>query len=197
MTSFDWIVLCIVGLSTLFAFFRGVIRELIALIAWVVGLIGAVAFTPIVGAMLPQIGGYPAIRYVIAFALILIVALLAGALIAWPLSKAVRAAGLGFVDRFLGSVFGLVRGIFFVLAFVLLAGLTTLPRTAWWQSSALVPPLVAGVFAMRPHLPAELAGRLDYSPGGAVPKTAPAERPSQARGSGMSDIPGAVARQRA
>ena len=49
-------------------------------------------------------------RYLVAFALIIIGALLVGALIAWPLTKAVRAAGLGFVDRFLGSIFGIVRG---------------------------------------------------------------------------------------
>ncbi len=176
MTSFDWVVLFIVGLSTLFAFFRGVIREVIALLAWVLGFIGAVAFTPVVGAMLPDIAGHPSVRYVIAFALILIAALLLGALIAWPLSKAVRAAGLGFVDRFLGSIFGLARGIVLMLVFVVAAGLTGLPRTGWWQRSALVPPLVAGVFALRPHLPPELAGRLDYSPDGARPKVAPAEQ---------------------
>jgi membrane protein required for colicin V production len=175
MTSFDWIVLLIVGLSTLLAFFRGVIRELIALIAWVLGLVAGIAFAPSLGQMLPQIAGHPAVPYVIAFALILIAALLVGALIAGPLSKAVRAAGLGFVDRFLGSVFGFVRGIVLMLAFVLIAGLTPLPRTIWWQTSAFVPPLVAGVVVLRPHLPRELAGRLDYSPSGVVPKSAPVE----------------------
>lgn len=175
MTSFDWVVVCIVGLSTLFAFFRGVIRELIALVAWVLGLVGALLFAPIAGSLLPEIPGHPALRYVIAFALIVIAALLAGALVAWPLSKAVRAAGLGFVDRFLGSIFGFVRGVVFMLAFVFVAGLTPLPRMHWWQSSALVPPLVAGVYALRPHLPAVLAGHLDYSPGRAAPKSAPVE----------------------
>ena len=176
MTTFDWAVLCIIGLSTLLAFFRGVVRELIAVIAWVLGLIGAIAFSPTLGALLPEIPGYPAVRYIIAFALIIIAALLAGALIAWPLSRAVHAAGLGFVDRFLGSIFGLVRGAAFVLAFVLVAGLTPLPRTAWWNASALVPALVAGVMALKPYLPADLAGRLDYSPGGARPKTSPVEQ---------------------
>ncbi|MGE5172007.1 MAG: CvpA family protein [Rudaea sp.] len=176
MTSFDWVVLCIVGLSTLFAFLRGVIRELIALIAWILGVVGALAFTPALGATLPDIAGHSAVRYIVAFALIVIAALLLGALIAWPLSKAVRAAGLGFVDRFLGSLFGLVRGVVLMLAFVLVAGLTPLPRTGWWQDAVLMPPLVAAVFALRPHLPVELANRLDYSPGGVRPKVAPVER---------------------
>ncbi|HEX6138224.1 MAG TPA: CvpA family protein [Casimicrobiaceae bacterium] len=176
MTSFDWVVLFVIALSTLLAFFRGVIRELIALVAWVTGFVGAIAFTPVVGAMLPDLAGHPSVRYIVAFALIVIAALLAGALIAWPLSAAVRAAGLGFVDRFLGSIFGFARGIVLILVFVVAAGLTGLPQTAWWQRSALAPPFVAGVFALRPHLPAELAGRLDYSPGGARPRAAPVEQ---------------------
>lgn len=163
MTAFDWTVLAVIGLSTVLAFFRGVVRELIAVVAWVLGVVGAIAFTPALGAMLPSIPGHPAIPYLIAFVMIIIGALLLGALVAWPLTTAIRAAGLGFVDRFLGSAFGAVRGAALMLAFVIVAGLTPLPRTTWWQRSALVPPLVAAVAALAPMLPADLARRLDYS----------------------------------
>ena len=61
--------------------------------------------------MLPEMLGQPALRYVIAFTLILVAVLVLGALIAWPLAGIVHAVGLGFVDRFLGSIFGLVRGV--------------------------------------------------------------------------------------
>ena len=128
MTTFDWVVVAVIALSTLLAFFRGVVRELVAVVAWVLGFVGAIAFTPALGALLPSIPGYPGVPYLIAFALIVIGALLLGALIAWPLTKAIRAAGLGFVDRFLGSIFGLVRGAALMLAFVIVAGLTPLPR---------------------------------------------------------------------
>ncbi len=67
-------------------------------------------------------------RYLVAFALILIAALVLGALVAWPLSSVIRKSGLGFVDRFLGAVFGIARGAVLALAFVLFAGLTTLPQ---------------------------------------------------------------------
>jgi len=46
----------------------------------------------------------------------------------------------------------------------------------WWQRSTFVPPLVVGVFALRPHLPAALAGRLDYSPAGVRRKPSPVEQ---------------------
>lgn len=166
MTSFDIAVIAVIALSTLFAFLRGFIREVIALVAWVVGIVAALAFTGPVALLLPDVFGHPAVRYVVAFALILLAALLAGALIAWPLARAVRAIGLGFVDRFLGSIFGLLRGLALAVAFVLVAGLTSLPRTAWWQSSALAAPLVGAALVVAAHLPRGLADALDYSPAG-------------------------------
>ena len=166
MTALDFGVLIVVGLSTLFAFVRGVIREVIALAAWVVGLFAAVTFTPSLGDWLPESFGGPALRYVIAFVLILVAALLAGSFIAWPIAKAVRAAGLGFVDRFLGSIFGLARGLLLVIALVLLAGLTGLPRSSWWQDSVLAPPLVAAALGLSAYLPRAWADALDYSSGG-------------------------------
>ena len=167
MTPFDLAILAVILLSTLFAFLRGVVRELIALVAWVVGFVGAIAFAPTVGAWIPEIPGYPAVRYLIAFAVILIAALVIGAIIAGPLARVIRAAGLGFVDRFLGSIFGMLRGLLVIVGFVLVAGLTTLPRADWWQNSALAPAFSTGALALKPWLPERWAERLDYSRDGA------------------------------
>ena len=62
----------------LLAFVRGITRELIALLAWVLGFLAAVAFSPLVGAMLPEFGGSPVVRYLVAFVAILLRALLSG-----------------------------------------------------------------------------------------------------------------------
>jgi membrane protein required for colicin V production len=102
--------------------------------------------------------------------------LLLGALVAWPLASVIHKAGLGFVDRFLGAVFGAARGVVLVMAFVLVAGLTTLPRLDWWQNAALVPPLTVAALGLKPWLPPEWAGRLDYSRAGRAAPVAPVER---------------------
>ena len=174
MTPFDLAILATILLSTLLAFIRGVVRELIALVAWVVGFVGAFVFAPTVGGWIPEIPGYPAVRYLIAFAAILIAALVIGAIIAGPLARVIHAAGLGFVDRFLGSIFGVARGLLVIVGFVLVAGLTALPRADWWQNSALAPPFVVGALALKPWLPERWAERLDYSRGGA--SRAPAQK---------------------
>jgi membrane protein required for colicin V production len=176
MTTFDWAIVAVVAVSILLAFVRGITRELVALVAWVVGLIAAVTLSPLVGGWLPELGGEPAVRYLIAFAVILIATLVAGAFIAWPLRSFIRRAGLGFVDRFLGALFGVARGVVAVLAFVLVAGLTTLPRHDWWQNAALAPPLAVAAHALAPWLPREWASALDYSREGRTLKSRPAER---------------------
>jgi membrane protein required for colicin V production len=177
MTVFDGAVIGVVAMSMLIAFVRGVTRELIALLAWVLGFFAAVAFSPLVGAWLPEFGGSPVLRYLIAFVAILIGALFVGALIAWPLSSVIRKSGLGFVDRFLGAMFGIARGMVVVTAFVLVAGITSLPRMDWWQNSALAPPLVVAALSLKPWLPQAWAERLDYSrEGRTLPRAAPADR---------------------
>ncbi|MCC6194138.1 MAG: CvpA family protein [Burkholderiales bacterium] len=163
MTVFDWSVIGVVALSMLFAYARGFTRELIALLAWVLGFFVAIAFSPIVGAWLPEFGASPVVRYLVAFVLILIAALAVGALVAWPLRSVIRRSGLGFVDRFLGALFGVARGAVLVLAFVLIAGLTSLPRQVWWQNAALAPPLVLVAMSLAPWLPQDWVERLDYS----------------------------------
>ena len=69
------------------------------------------------------------------------------------LSSAVKAIGLGFVDRLLGAVFGAARGLAVVVLFALVAGVTTLPKQDWWQNAMLG----TGVGGGRPRLEAAFA----------------------------------------
>jgi membrane protein required for colicin V production len=162
MTAFDFVVIAIVALSALLAFWQGVIRMLFSLAAWVVGVLAAIRYSDVVGAWLPDLGESGLVRYLLAFAIILIGVLLAGALIGIIVSKVVQAAGLGPVDRVLGTIAGIARGVLLAVLLVLFAGLTTLPRAEWWQNAASSPALVAGAMSLRPWLPKAWADRLDY-----------------------------------
>ena len=68
-------------------------------------------------------------RYLVAFALILIAALLVGALIAWPLSqRGSRGRAWGSSIASWARCSASCAGAALMLAFVLVAGLTPLPR---------------------------------------------------------------------
>jgi membrane protein required for colicin V production len=90
------------------------------------------------------------------------VVLLVGWIVNMALSSAVRASGLAPADRALGSLFGLVRGLVFVLAIVLLGGLTPLPRQPFWRDALLSGPFETAALALRPYLPARLGQHLKY-----------------------------------
>jgi membrane protein required for colicin V production len=169
MSAFDLIVIGIVGLSTVFAFWRGLIRVVMSLVGLVAAVLAAIHFSPSASNLLLMLSDNPATRYLAAFALIFVVVVLMCGLLGWALSRAIRAIGLGFVDRLLGAVFGVARGVLIVVIAVLLAGLTTLPRQEWWQNALFAPPLVIAALSLRPWLPHALAQRLDYGPGEAKP----------------------------
>ena len=169
VTILDFAVIGIFALSMLLAFFRGVVRELVAVVSWVAGLFAALAFGAQLAAVIPGMESSPAAKHVVAFALVFIAVLVAGAIVAYLLSRLVHAAGLGFVDRFLGAVFGLARGVLIAVILVLVGGLTALPRNDWWQNALLGPPLVAAALSLRHWLPQAWAEQLDYSAAGRKP----------------------------
>lgn len=174
MTAFDFVVIGIVGLSTLDAFARGFVRVVASLVAWVVAVLAAIHLSTPIGRLLPEFGGSPAGRYIFAFALIVVAVLIVGALVGWLLSRLVRAIGLGFLDRLLGAMVGVARGVLIAVLGVLLAGLTGLPRQDWWQNAYFAPPLVASALSLRTWLPKPWAERLDYGKSGRpAPKASP------------------------
>src|SRR5215813_10962344 len=168
MNGFDLALIAIVALSTLFAFARGIVRELIALATWIAALVAAFAYAGPVSALFPGLDMSAAAKHVLAFALILIAILVAGALVARILAGAVKAVGLGFVDRLLGGMFGVARGLLVVVLFALIAGVTTLPKQDWWQNSMLGRSLAEAALGFKPYLPRAWAERLDFSAPGTI-----------------------------
>lgn len=162
MTAFDFVVIGVVGLSAVLAFLRGFVRVVVSLAAWVAAVVAAVHFAEFGGGLLPDFGESPATRYLVAFALILVGVLILGALVGYLLSRLVRAVGLGFLDRSLGAIFGVARGLLIAVILVLLAGITTAPKTDWWQNSLTSPALTTAALMLRPWLPKPWAERLDY-----------------------------------
>ncbi len=162
MTAFDYAILGAIGASVFLGLWRGVVSEMLALAAWVVGFLAARAYAghvaPLFGHWLAQ----PSLRYAAGFATVVVVVLVVVAVARLILSTILRAAGLGAIDRALGAAFGVGRGVLISLLAVLLGGLTALPKEPWWRDAALAPPLETAVIAMKPWLPPEVAKRIRY-----------------------------------
>lgn len=122
MNFLDLIILGVIGLSTLLAFSRGFIKEMLSILGWIGAVIATVAFFTPARTIVRQYIAEPLLADIAAGIGIFIVTLvLCGMLNHW-ISAQVRGNGLGALDRSLGLVFGLVRGSVIVCAaYILMA----------------------------------------------------------------------------
>jgi len=163
MTLFDYIVLSIVLLSLGFGLWRGMVSEIIALLAWGLGIYAAFSFGPELGGKLPGGIADPMLRTLLGCVLIFIGVLVLMAIVRMLILRAVKALGLSVSDRLLGMFFGLARGVLLTLLLVAVGGMTAAPSQAWWRDATLAQPLETAVLAVKPMLPADLAKRIRFS----------------------------------
>jgi len=162
MTLFDYAVLLIVGLSVGFGAMRGLVREVLSLVAWVTAFVAANFLAAEIAALLPQTVATVELRLLAGFMVVFVVVLILMIVLAIMASKLVKSAGLGVEDRLLGGLFGLARGLLVAVILVLLAGLTSLPRQPVWRNALLSDPLQSVAVRIKSWLPAEFAKRVTY-----------------------------------
>ncbi|PLZ01010.1 bacteriocin production protein [Burkholderia sp. WAC0059] len=158
LTAFDYAVMAVIGLSALRGAWRGFIGEVFGLVGWVVAFLAACFFVDRVAPWIPaDWPGGALTQWVVAFALIVIGVVLVAGVANALLVRLVQVSGLSGVDRSLGLMFGLARGVVLVLVLTALAGLTELPQQAFWRDAVLRPYVVRGVHELKPLLPPVLA----------------------------------------
>jgi membrane protein required for colicin V production len=162
MTSFDFVLLAVVGISVAFALWRGFVREMLSLLSWVGAFFVARYFGASVALMLPKIITQADLRLGLGYGVVFLSSLLLFTLASILIAKLVRIAGLTLTDRVLGVVFGLARGVMIAVLLVLVGGLTVLPHQREWREALFSPPLEKIALSMRPLLPDELGARVKY-----------------------------------
>ena len=162
MTWLDYTVITIALLSALLGWWRGLVYEVLSLLGWVAAILVTRLFAPSAVPYMPAVLGTEAVRIVAAYAALFIGTLIIGGIMAWSLSKLVKFVGLGWIDGLLGVLFGMVRGVLIVLALVLAAGMTGLPKEPSWRNAWLSKPLEKVALATRAWLPDNVAQHVHY-----------------------------------
>jgi len=162
VTWLDYAFIGVLALSTAWGAWRGLAREVISLAGWVLAFIAANFLAEPLADALERLISNPDLRLIVAFVAIFVVTLTLATLAAIALSKALRAAGLRGLDRTLGGLFGVARGLLIALVFAVIAGLTPFPQNPMWKASWSGPMLGRTVEQLKPWLPPALAGRLRY-----------------------------------
>lgn len=119
---------------------RGFIREAIALLSWLIGLWVAWHFAYLVN---PWLGGAlsePGVREWAGRAIVLFGVLLLGAGVGSIVAYyAHRAAGLAIMDRLVGALFGLLRGVIVIGLLVIGGRAVDLNLEPWWERTRSMP----------------------------------------------------------
>jgi membrane protein required for colicin V production len=139
MNVTDYLVIAAVVISAIVGAMRGFLREAVALVAWLLALFVAWHFADLIE---PHLGGLLAGSYVKTWAarvIIVILILLLGAAVGAILNHFVRLSIFSGMDRFLGLIFGLLRGVVLLGVFVILGQLLRLDGEKWWTRSLLIP----------------------------------------------------------
>lgn len=162
MTVFDYAVLAVVGLSILLSMMRGFVREILALAGWVAAFFVAKTYTLQLVPLLPEAIPSETLKLLAGFVILFLATLLVTSLLAIALSEVFKKVGLGWLDRWLGAIFGLARGVIIVGVLVLLAGLTSLPQDARWRNAMFSAPLEAMVLSILPWVPQGISRHIHF-----------------------------------
>ncbi|MDM0043863.1 CvpA family protein [Variovorax dokdonensis] len=160
MSALDWIAVALLGLSVLVGVWRGLLFEVISLCGWIAAFFVAQWFASDLAEILPMGTPDAPWRYAAAFVLIFVAVAFGIGLLASLIRALVKAVGLRPVDRTLGAVFGLARGVLALLMVAVAVHLFSLEQSAWWRESSSATLLDAALLNAKPALPEKLASYL-------------------------------------
>ena len=159
----DYAILVVLAISAILSTLRGMTREALGLVGWVISVMVARLLAPILEEPILSIIPNEDLSAGIAWAIPFIVMVILWFVLATLISPGLKKAGLGALDRWLGVVFGFIRGVFMVTAIYLgvvigLGGEDNLPSAATEAQSANVIRALGGL--VNPLLPADLSEQL-------------------------------------
>ena len=140
MIWLDYALIIIIAASALFGFFRGIVREILSLIGWVFSFWVALRFSHNLTGLFEGMIANEGLLYGVSFVALLIVTLIACMLVSYFVGRFVKLSGLGFVDRGIGAVFGIFRGLLIVTVLVFFGNMTPLAAGESWQQAVLIGP---------------------------------------------------------
>ncbi len=134
----DYALLGVALLSTLIGVLRGLVKEVMSLLGWVLAGWTALQFSTSFAVFLENFVSHDGLRYALAFVSLFIGVLVLSMLVNHLVVKLVHLSGLKGIDRTLGALFGTLRGGLIIVVLVLLGGISPLAAEPVWSSSFMV-----------------------------------------------------------
>ena len=123
----DWFILIVLIASGIISLSRGFTKEFLSLFLWLAAFVAAISLEYLATPKINEFIGNQEISKIISYIVVFIVFIFLGGIIIKFISKLIKWSGASGFDRFLGVIFGLIRGliVLFVIFLILPTGLKT------------------------------------------------------------------------
>lgn len=162
MTVFDYLVLFVLICSIVISTLRGLVKEILSLLSWIIAFVVANAYGEELAKLLPDMIPGGTTRLIVGFLALFIGVRLLMMMLSMAVDAVIKASGLTLADRGLGGLFGLGRGLVIVLAVVLVCGMTAIPQQAFWKEALLSPLAETAAKTVTPYLPGDWVRHVSF-----------------------------------
>ena len=139
MALIDIAIAVAIVLSAVVGLFRGFVKEAISIASLLFAIWAAMYFGPAIGSVSDSWLTSRELQVWFGRILVFAVILSLGGLLGWGISKLVRLSVLSGMDRFLGSLFGIGRGVLLTAVFLIGGEFAGFDNDPWWDASVLIP----------------------------------------------------------
>ena len=132
---FDYVLIFIVLASALIGFMRGLVREIISLLSWIVAFLAGILFSDILALALDPFIKSQTAAQLTSFILLFVAVLIIGFLVNYLIGLFIGASGRSVSSRLFGFIFGIAKGGLVVLFVIFIISNTTLQEQPFFTSS--------------------------------------------------------------
>jgi len=136
----DWFILVVLVASGLISFSRGFTKEFLSLFLWVAAFIAAISLEYLATPKINEYIGNPEISKILSYVVVFIIFIFIGGILIKFISKIIKWSGASGFDRFLGVLFGLIRGL--IVLFVIFLLLPSSLKTTDLINNSKITPLI-------------------------------------------------------
>ena len=136
----DWFILVVLIASGIISFTRGFTKEFLSLFLWVAAFIAAISLEFLATPRINEFIGNEEISKIISYIFVFVIFIFVGGIVIKFISKLIKWSGASGFDRFLGVLFGLIRGL--IVLFVIFLLLPSSLKTTDLISNSKITPII-------------------------------------------------------
>ena len=136
----DWFILVVLIASGIISFTRGFTKEFLSLFLWVAAFIAAISLEFLATPRINEFIGNEEVSKIISYIFVFIIFIFVGGIVIKFISKLIKWSGASGFDRFLGVLFGLIRGL--IVLFVIFLLLPSSLKTTDLINNSKITPII-------------------------------------------------------